>query len=243
MESRDKAFCGRLLRCRQPDGDRWCDDNVQDVVGLWQLSKEEEKRLGELKRKLADVNHFKNDPHILVRFMHSPCGPDGAEAAFRRMVQWRRDNQVDNILDDYVPPQTLLDTVPSAILRDFDNEGDPIYVERGGAVDLGALLKLFSREDIMRFAYWTRERNTDGIWINEYERRRGRKVKDITIIYDLKGLSSRHMNPKGLDFFRDIMKLTQAYYPGPIKRMIIIRAPRIFQVRRWQNYLISVPLF
>jgi CRAL/TRIO domain len=165
----------------------------------------------------------------LLRFMRGPWGHKEAEKMFRKMLKWREQNMVDTIFDDYVPPKLLLDCIPSAFLKDYDREGDAIYVERAGAVDPG-LMKIFSVEELIRHGIWIRERNSNGIWINDYERRQGRYVQGLTIIYDCKGLSANHLSVKGIEYFKQISKITSEMYPNPIKKVIVIRAPKIFGV-------------
>jgi len=230
--TRDRAFCSKVLQYKRSNygPDSCSEEIIQNVIRQWDLCPEMEERLRNLVERVQDVNHFKRDPHILVRFLHAPWGHKEAELMFRRMIDWRRQNHVDTILDDYVPPQLLLDAIPAAILKDYDREGDPIYVERGGAVDATGLLRVFTKEELIRYFIWTRERNSDGVWINDFERRRGRKPKALTIIYDLKGLSSRHLNSKSIEYFKEIMRINQVYYPGPIKKVFFIRAPKIFQL-------------
>lgn len=228
---RDKVFCSSTLRYQSTRGpDRWSEKNIQAVVQQFDLNPEMEQRLRDLQRRVSDIDHFKNDPIYLVRFLLGSWGHNRAEIMFRKMIDWRATNHVDTIFDDYVPPQILLDCVPSAMLKDYDRDGDPIYVERGGAVDAAGLLKIFSKEELLRYGIWTRERNSNGVWINEYERRRGKSAKEITVVYDLKGLSARHLNPKGIEYFKEIIKITQHNFPSPIKRLIVIRAPRIFTI-------------
>ncbi|CAB9531082.1 SEC14-like protein 2 [Seminavis robusta] len=215
---------------RSLDEDPWSEKNVQAAIDLWELTDEQVDRLKELQLNLKDCSHhFKYDPHIILRYMTSPLGHD-AEPLFRKMVQWREDNNIDNMLHEYNPPQILLDYNTAAILKDYDREGDPIYVERGGATDGHGFLKRFTRDELMEFMIYTRELNTQGYWIDEYERRQGRKVRDVTVVYDLKGLNSHHLSPQVLQFFKDVQSMNQERYPGPIKRMIIIRAPAIFRV-------------
>lgn len=105
-----------------------------------------------------------------------------------------------------------------------------IYLERGGAIDGQGLLKRFSQEELMKHAIWLREVHSSGAWVDQYEREKGRSIKDITVIYDLKGLSIRHYNPSVLAWFQSHMAMTEDNYPGPIKRIIIIRAPSIFRM-------------
>ena len=90
-------------------------------------------------------------------------------------------------------------------------------MERGGVADIGALLKEFGHDEIIKYAIWTRELHTRGAWIDRFERMQGRRIRAITIVYDLKGLSAKHLNPKVLDLFGDIMNISQTNYPGPIK--------------------------
>jgi hypothetical protein len=228
--SKDRTFCSKVLRQTTNRGPNfWSEKNIQNVARLWKLSPEMEQQLRELQYRVEDIDHSKNDPHVLVRFMHAPWGCNNAEAMFRKMIEWRKLNHVDTIFDDYIPPRLLLNCVPSAILKDYDYEGDPIYVERGGAIDANGLMKVLTREEMLRYCIWTRERNTNGVWINDYERRQGRMVHAITIVYDLKGLNSRHLSPKAIEYFNEILKTTQEYFPSPIKRMIVIRAPAIFR--------------
>ena len=210
--------------------DPWSETNLQEAIDLWKLTDDEIVRLKQLQHNLKDcAHHFKYDPHIVLRFMTSPVGHH-AESLFRKMVQWRIDENIDNMLDEYKPPKILLDYNTTAILKDYDHEGDPIYVERGGAIDVHGMLKRFTREDLLEYTVYTRELNTQGAWLEEYEQRQGRKVKDVTVVYDLKGLNSHHLNPTVMNFFGEIMTLNQEKFPGPIKRMIIIRAPAIFRL-------------
>lgn len=225
------SFTAKYLRYKASHGpDFWSEKSVKEVIERWDLSPEMQQRLMEFKEQVADIDHFKNDPHMLVRFLHGPWGYKEAESMFRKMVEWRLLHNVDTILDDYVPPPLLLEGIPSAVLQDYDREGDPVYVERGGCVNIPGLLKIFGKDEMYKHGIWSRERNTNGAWINDYERRTGRKAKAITIIYDLKGLSSTHLNAKGVEYFKEIMTITKCMFPGPIKKMIIIRAPKIFQI-------------
>ncbi|CAB9503614.1 SEC14-like protein 2 [Seminavis robusta] len=228
MMSPDRDAQGKIV-LRTYSKDPWGAENVQEYIDSWGLTQEQIDKMWALQRKLVDVDHFKNEPECILRFMFAPTGYDNAEACFRKMIEWRLDNNVDTILDDYNPPKRLLESSSSAMLHGLDREGDPIYVERGGAVDVGTLLKEFSAEEIVKFCIWTRELHTRGAWIEAFERRQGRRIKGVTVVYDLKGMSTKHLNPKGMDLFGEIMKFSNACYPGPIKRLIIIRAPSIFR--------------
>jgi len=214
----------------RPDQSRWSEEDFLKVVWVWDLSQDEIDKMRELEVKLYDVTHWKNNPFEVVRFMKGPQGYKPAERLFRRMVLWRIDYGVDTILQDYTPPPVLMDYVPSAILHGLDHDGDPIYLERAGATDAASLLKQFGHKALIHHLIWLRELCGRGDWIKDHEERMGRPITQVTIVYDLSGLSSRHMKAGVLPFFGHMMRLTQDYYTGPVKRMVIIRAPSIFRV-------------
>ena len=215
-----------------PDYEPWSEANLQDVIALWKLSAKDEGRLRTLQRRVADVPHTWNDPHVLLRYMFAPHGYSKAEQHFREMIAWRLQHKVDTILEDYTPHPVLLDYAsPLVFLDHCDRDGDPIYLERGGCLDGHGLLQRFSKDELMRHAIWLRELHSSGPWVDGYEASQGRCIKDITVIFDLQGLSmTRHYHPTVLAWFQSHMQMTDLYYPGPIKRIIVIRAPAVFRM-------------
>jgi len=201
----------------RPAHSRWNEDDFRKVVRVWELSQDEVNKMRELETKLLDVAHWKNNPFEVVRFMKGPQGYKPAERLFRRMIDWRVREHVDTILDDFTPPQVLMEYVPSAILHGLDHEGDPIYLERAGATDAASLLKRFGHDHLIQHIVWLRELCGRGKWIQDHEERMGRPITQVTIVYDLAGLNARHMRPGVLHFFEHMMRLTQDYYTGPVK--------------------------
>ena len=219
--------------------DPWSEPKLQATIQLWELNAADESKLRALHTKLQDVEHPWNAPDVILGFATGGNGGfKTTEKRFRKMIQWRLHNKIDELLANYQPNPLMLDNSPMAFLKDYDNDGDPIYLERGGAVDVKGLLNRFSgkagKEELMRHCIWLREVQSSGAWTDEYERRQGRAIRNITVVYDLKGLCGRHLQPNVLAFFQQFMKLTEDYYPGPIKRMIIIRSPHIFRIG-WQT--------
>jgi len=210
----------------------WSDSNLNEVFDLWKLSEEDQQLLMNLKERTSDLSHHPwHDPHVLLRYMFGPHGYQQAEPLFRNMIAWRLEQRVDHIFEEYTPHPVLVRYAsPLVFLKDYDYDNDPIYVERGGAMDGQGLLARFPLETLTRHAIWLRELHSNGPWVQEYEERTGRCIKDITVLYDLEGLSMRHSTPSVLAWFQSHMALTDAYYPGPIKRIIIIRAPVIFRI-------------
>lgn len=103
---------------------RWSLKNLQYIRELWSLTDEQYQELSSMKQRLADIDHWKNNPYEVTRFVTGPQGFAQAETLFRAMIDWRIENNVDTILDTYKPPKILLDYLPSAILAGYDKDGE-----------------------------------------------------------------------------------------------------------------------
>ncbi len=209
----------------------WSEENFQKTVNLWELEEDEIKNLKQLKVAVSDILHWKNQPNEVVRFMRArPNDLKAQVKMFKNMIQWRKDNNVETILQDYTPPKLLWRYYPGAMLKGYDKEGDPIYVERLGVTDAPGLLSKLGEDEMIKHAIWTRELISKGKWIQKYEEKQKRPVRRITIIEDLDGLSRRMLWGGTLGAYNKIMRLDQDNYCETAKKLIIIRAPWIFRM-------------
>ena len=184
------------------------EDAIQSTIDLWELSETQQLQLRDLQNRLRSIQHWKNSPDTVVRFLRARPGDlDAAETMFRNMIQWRSETGADTILEDYDPPKLLREYFPGAVLKGLDREGDPIYVGRVGVTD----------------------RASRGNWVKEYEKIQGKPVRKVTIIEDLEGLSLLHSSTAVLSLYGKIMRLDQDNYCETGKRLIILRAPFVFR--------------
>ena len=234
------SHSGSSFGAEDKPSDRWSDKNLEHVRQLWSLTDLQFQQLQSMKDRLADIDHWKNNPYELIRFIMGPQGYEETEKLFRDMIVWRLEHDVDNILDYYKPPKILYDYIPSAVLQGYDKEGDPIYLERGGAMDGAGLLNRYGEEKLLKHIIWCRESASRGRWIEEYERIQGRPPTRLTIIYDMQGLCSRHMKSGVLPFLRHSLQITQLRYNGLAKRFIILRAPALFNMA-WSMIKFAFP--
>lgn len=193
----------------RPEQSQWSEEDFHKVIRVWDLSPVEITKMRALEDQLSDITHWKNNPFEVVRFLKGPQGHKAAESLIRKMIDWRIQNNIDSIMEDYTPPAVLLDYYPSAILHGLDHDGDPIYLERAGATDASSLLKRFGHDGLIKHIVWLRELCGRGEWIQEHEARMGRPITQVTIVYDLAGLNARHMKSGVLPFFAAMMQLTQ----------------------------------
>jgi len=219
---------------QQSHSERWSEENVTEAIRVWDLNSEDEAELRSFKNRLSDkeVDHFKNTPHGLVYFMKGPKGPDVAEEMFRGMIAWRKTSheKIDTMLDDYQPPRALYEYAASGLLEGVDKMGDPVYLERAGDMDGFGLCQRYEPDVLLKSVVWRRELTSTGAWIDEYKNKHGHLPRQLTVVYDLKGLSSRHMKKGVGAFFKEAVSYTADKYYGVSKRMIIIRPPTIFRM-------------
>ena len=209
--------------------DVWDTNAIDFTSKMWQLSDVEHGQFLELRNSIKDVKHWKNQPMEVVRFLRArPGNVKAAESMFRKMINWRKENDVENILESYTPPQVLLELYPGAMLEGCDKEGDPIYLERLGVTDGPGLIAKVGASEMIRHGIWLREMISKGQWVQDYEKANGKPVKRITIIEDLQGLSRRMLFGGTVGVYNELMRLDQDNYCESAKRMIIIRAPWIF---------------
>ena len=204
---------------QQQQEEDWSDAAVQNVSRLWNLSDINKARLIELGMRLQDIAHPKNCPSEVVRFLLDRSGNvRKAEQVFRAMIQWRLRVGADTILQDYRPPQPLIDNIPGAVLQDYDKEGDPIFFDRVAECDCVQLIHRYGPQELVRHSIWIRELTANSEWVEAYKQRQGRAPRQIIIISDMNALSRKHLHPKVLTTFGEIMRIDQDNYPGTAKK-------------------------
>ncbi|CAB9517240.1 SEC14-like protein 5 [Seminavis robusta] len=225
--------------------ERWSEANIASTVQLWKFDTRQESILRQLQPLLKDIDHWKNDPHEVARYMkdfYKLSVPKMADK-FRHMVEWRISERMDTFCASYYghPPPPIFSYFPIFLLGGYDYEGDPIYMIRPGVLDAQGLLSLTSAKDILDYVKFLQEvtltRYTPGIpkhwnWQTEhYEKTHGgKRFTQFTVIVDLQGLGRRHLRGSFFGVLQQITRIGQDYYAGVRKRILIVRAPRIFQL-------------
>jgi hypothetical protein len=181
-----------------------------------------------------------------------------AEQHLKNAQQWRKENQIDTILNE-----TIVDWKPEPFdITGFDREGHPILVPNIGAIDVRKQVvrgngKLFSRYGIQAIERALARREVASKMF-------GKNVTQILIIADYSGFSLRqHACLSCIPYIQDLAIKIEKYYPEVAKEFIVINLPRIaipiFDVAKslaprtgkiikffgadraeWSNYLLSI---
>ncbi|XP_041938994.1 SEC14-like protein 1 isoform X1 [Alosa sapidissima] len=225
-----------------PPGDR--KDNLSDTLPgspddkldadyirryLGELTPLQESCLIRLRQGLQETHKGKipKDQHVL-RFLRSrDFNLEKAREALCQTLTWRKQFQIDLLLDSWRCPQLLHDYYTGG-WHHHDNDGRPLYILRLGQMDTKGLVRALGEETILRHV----------LSINEEGLRRceentnvfGKPISCWTCLVDLEGLNMRHLWRPGVKALLRIIEVVEANYPETLGRLLILRAPRVFPV-------------
>ncbi|XP_036445237.1 SEC14-like protein 1 [Colossoma macropomum] len=196
---------------------------------LGELSPLQESCLIRLRQWLQETHKGKlpKDQHVL-RFLRSrDFSLEKAREALCQTLTWRKQHQVDFLLDTWQCPQLLHDYYTGG-WHHHDKDGRPLYILRLGQMDTKGLVRALGEESLLRHV----------LSINEEGLRRceentnifGRPISCWTCLVDLEGLNMRHLWRPGIKALLRIIEVVEANYPETLGRLLIVRAPRVFPV-------------
>ncbi|GAA6228598.1 SEC14-like protein 1 isoform X1 [Lates japonicus] len=152
---------------------------------------------------------------------------DKAREILCQSLTWRKQHQVDYLLETWSSPQVLQDYYTGG-WHHHDRDGRPLYILRLGQMDTKGLVRALGEESLLRHV----------LSINEEGLRRceentkvfGRPISCWTCLVDLEGLNMRHLWRPGVKALLRIIEVVEANYPETLGRLLILRAPRVFPV-------------
>uniref|UniRef100_A0A8C7IFL5 SEC14 like lipid binding 1 n=1 Tax=Oncorhynchus kisutch TaxID=8019 RepID=A0A8C7IFL5_ONCKI len=167
------------------------------------------------------------DEHILRFLRARDFNMEKAREILCQSLTWRKQHQVDYLLETWTSPQVLSDYYTGG-WHHHDKEGRPLYILRLGQMDTKGLVRALGEESLLRHV----------LSINEEGLRRceentkvfGRPISCWTCLVDLEGLNMRHLWRPGVKALLRIIEVVEANYPETLGRLLILRAPRVFPV-------------
>uniref|UniRef100_A0A667X748 SEC14 like lipid binding 1 n=1 Tax=Myripristis murdjan TaxID=586833 RepID=A0A667X748_9TELE len=167
------------------------------------------------------------DEHILRFLRARDFNMDKAREILCQSLTWRKQHQVDYLLETWTSPQVLHDYYTGG-WHHHDRDGRPLYILRLGQMDTKGLVRALGEESLLRHV----------LSINEEGLRRceentkvfGRPISCWTCLVDLEGLNMRHLWRPGVKALLRIIEVVEANYPETLGRLLILRAPRVFPV-------------
>uniref|UniRef100_A0A8C5D413 SEC14-like protein 1 n=1 Tax=Gouania willdenowi TaxID=441366 RepID=A0A8C5D413_GOUWI len=209
------------------NGDKLDADYIKRYLG--DLTPLQESCLIRLRKWLQETHKGKipKDEHILRFLRARDFNMDKAREILCQSLTWRKQHQVDYLLETWSSPQVLQDYYTGG-WHHHDRDGRPLYILRLGQMDTKGLVRALGEESLLRHV----------LSINEEGLRRceentkvfGRPISCWTCLVDLEGLNMRHLWRPGVKALLRIIEVVEANYPETLGRLLILRAPRVFPV-------------
>lgn len=167
------------------------------------------------------------DEHILRFLRARDFNIDKAREILCQSLTWRKQHQVDYLLQTWDSPQVLSDYYAGG-WHHHDKDGRPLYVLRLGQMDTKGLVRALGEESLLRHVLSI---NEEGLRkCEENTKIFGRPISAWTCLVDLEGLNMRHLWRPGVKALLRIIEVVEPNYPETLGRLLIVRAPRVFPV-------------
>ncbi|XP_037360479.1 SEC14-like protein 5 [Talpa occidentalis] len=209
------------------DGDKLDADYIARCLG--RLTPMQESCLVQLRHWLQETHKGKipKDEHILRFLRARDFHLDKAREMLRQSLLWRRQHQVDVLLQTWRPP-ALLEEFYAGGWHYQDIDGRPLYILRLGHMDTKGLMKAVGEEALLQHVLSVNEEGQKRCEGNTKEF--GRPISSWTCLVDLEGLNMRHLWRPGVRALLRMIEVVEDNYPETLGRLLIVRAPRVFPV-------------
>ncbi|XP_068435212.1 SEC14-like protein 1 [Clinocottus analis] len=224
-DSKDPS-CPAELAAGSPD-DKLDADYIRRYLG--DLTPLQESCLIRLRQWLQETHKGKipKDQHVLRFLRARDFNLEKAREFLCQSLTWRKQHQVDFLLDTWERPQLLQDYYTGG-WHHHDRDGRPLYILRLGQMDTKGLVRASGEEALLRQVLSI---NEEGLRrCEENTRVFGRPISCWTCLVDLEGLNMRHLWRPGVKALLRIIEVVEGNYPETLGRLLILRAPRVFPV-------------
>ncbi|KFO23645.1 SEC14-like protein 4 [Fukomys damarensis] len=207
----------------------WPPNHWPPVVRNEILYAQHQLRLQEFQENLGDLLPAlpKADDYFLLRWLRARnFDLQKSEDLLRKHVEFRKQLDLDNILT--WQPSEVIRLYDSGGLCGYDHEGCPIYFDIIGTLDPKGLLLSASKQELIRKRVKVCE-----LLMQECElqsQKLGRKIETLLMVFDMEGLSLKHLWKPAVEVYQQFFAILEANYPETVKHLIVVRAPKLFPV-------------
>jgi len=176
-------------------------------------------------------DYQKKKDKFLIRFLKAnKCDVDKSYEMFAKFVEWRKENDVDNVLweKENDPGLKQVYEVWPVTLHKTDNQGLPVLYEKIGPADVKGMFQAYPDTK-----YWIRNHilmheQTNHMIFTNYPDVLEKPYQGIIFIEDLQGLSWRHWYTPAISVMKAVSEIDTVYYPHAVRKLYVINAPSIF---------------
>ncbi|XP_045390422.1 SEC14-like protein 4 isoform X2 [Lemur catta] len=193
------------------------------------LSPQQQEALARFQENLRDLLPTlpNADDFFLLRWLRARnFDLQKSENMLRQHVEFRKQQDLDNILS--WQPLEVIQLYDSGGLCGYDYEGCPVWFDIIGTLDPKGLLLSASKQELIRKRIRVCE-----LLLREcalQSEKLGRKIEMVLMVFDMEGLSLRHLWKPAVEVYQQFFAILEANYPEMLKNLIIVRASRLFPV-------------
>uniref|UniRef100_A0A8C4PLV2 SEC14 like lipid binding 4 n=1 Tax=Equus asinus asinus TaxID=83772 RepID=A0A8C4PLV2_EQUAS len=153
-------------------------------------------------------------------------GQSSGPAMSSQHMEFRKQQTLDNILT-WQPPE-VIQLYDSGGLSGYDYEGCPVWFDLVGKLDPKGLLLSASPQELIRKRIRVCEMLVQQCELQS--QKLGRNIETMVLVFDLEGLSLKHLWKPAVEVYQQFFAILEANYPERLKNLIGIRAPKLFPV-------------
>jgi len=199
------------------------------MAAMERLTPEQRELFDQFKSRVLDVcgsTPYNRDIDLLSWLVARSFDLECAVDMMRKSMIWREKHGVNRVLDDWTPPEALLNYFPRGYYGK-SKAGFPLFIACLGRFDIRGLLRSCRKSDFMKFALYCFE--TGGRHVLNISAQTGVPVNQFLLLFDLDGLSMMQVAYKeGFDLFLEMTKIMEANYPEGLGHCLAINAPPVF---------------
>ncbi|XP_064434748.1 SEC14-like protein 4 isoform X1 [Mirounga angustirostris] len=187
------------------------------------LSPQQQEALARFRDNLQDLLPAlpNADEYFLLRWLRArKFDLQKSEDMLRKHMEFRKQQDLDNILS--WQPSEVIQLYDSGGLSGYDYEGCPVWFDIIGTLDPKGLLLSASKQELIRKRIRVCE-----LLLQECElqsQKLGRKIETVLMVFDMEGLSLKHLWKPAVEVYQQFFAILEANYPETLKNLIVIRA-------------------
>ncbi|GAB1608899.1 retinal-binding protein-like [Argonauta hians] len=143
---------------------------------------------------------------------------------FLKSKSFRERLQVDQLLENYVPPEVITKYMPGGDVG-HDKEGSLIRIVPWGELDMRGIMASTRRSDLVKSKLLQFENVLEDCRVMSLKIHR--RVIGQTVIFDMENVGTRHMWKPGLHLNMYLSHILEDNYPEMMKRLFLINAPKL----------------
>ncbi|CAG7721231.1 unnamed protein product [Allacma fusca] len=197
-----------------------------------EFSVKEVEAVQELRKRVADLEpKFKSDflrqDLSLLRFLRArELNLNKSEEMLRKHINWRAENQVDNILNEQIYPQFFEDFPVK--LSGRDKEGYLVATAPVGKFDFRSMVESGLKDEFVLFVVQWFERVLD---ICDQMSTKEKFYSQLCVVFDFEGFEYKQLASKAvISMVIELIQIFEANYPEILRVVWIVNAPAIFNV-------------